>query len=344
MGRVFKLFSVREYNLLLHWISSVPVSFVICILGLIGNVLCCIVWNRIGKKSETSKSCSIYLIVLAVGDSGVLLFFLLTTSLQVEFPSVRKTYAYAVLYSWVAYPLMIYFKVYSRWVMIAVTLNRFLVLRFPLQSATFNTRRKTVIVLTVLAVVLVPFVVPFWFYFAPEKRGDGYKLNKTDFGTGNGGVINQFWVHCVFLILVPFLSILVLNILIIRKLSTRAKKTYSISNKGLTRAKQMKTQLTKSLLAVTFLFIALLFWQCVSKCFYMLQYGKESRRVWKIVDGNFALSKIGLVLNSSINTLIYSVIGTRFRNEVRRLFCCSGGAYTQSPAKEQTLSITLSRI
>ena len=82
-------------------------------------------------------------------------------------------------------------------------------------------------------------------------------------------------------------------------------------------------QLTISLLAVAFTFIALLFWQCVSKCFFMLKFGQERDshlEIWKSVDGNFALSKIGLVLNSAINSFTYCCSGSNFRKEFKKMF------------------------
>ena len=85
----------------------------------------------------------------------------------------------------------------------------------------------------------------------------------------------------------------------------------------------MEKQVTISLLAVTFTFIVLLFWQCVSKCFFMLKFGQEldsHLEIWKFVDGNFALSKIGLVLNSAINSFIYCCCGSNFRKELKNMF------------------------
>ena len=87
--------------------------------------------------------------------------------------------------------------------------------------------------------------------------------------------------------------------------------------------RKMEKQVTISLLAVTFTFIVLLFWQCVSKCFFMLKFGQEldsHLEIWKFVDGNFALSKIGLVLNSAINSFIYCCCGSNFRKELKNMF------------------------
>ena len=56
----------------------------------------------------------------------------------------------------------------------------------------------------------------------------------------------------------------------------------------------------------------------------MLEHGKDGgeNRIWKQVDGNFAISKIGLILNSSIKCVIYSCFGSSFRKEVLKLLCC----------------------
>lgn len=41
----------------------------------------------------------------------------------------------------------------------------------------------------------------------------------TEFGGGAGGQFYEFWIHCIILILIPWVSVLTMNIMIIRKVS-----------------------------------------------------------------------------------------------------------------------------
>ena len=155
--------------------------------------------------------------MLSVADSGVLLFFLLIDSIKALFPQIKDTYAYAAFFSWFGYPLFFYFMVYSRWVMIGATVGRYFVMKYPLKIHILYSVSRTYSGLVVMAILAIFPVVPFWFYFKPIQTASGYKLGKTEFGAGNGGLVNEFWIHCIVLVAIPFFTIAVLNVMIIYK-------------------------------------------------------------------------------------------------------------------------------
>ena len=77
------------------------------------------------------------------------------------------------------------------------------------------------------------------------------------------------------------------------------------------------------LLAMTVSFLILLASQCISQCLYMLEHGKLNGKetdVWRLVDKSFAIAKLGVILNSSINCLLYCLTGSIFRMEIKKLF------------------------
>ena len=81
--------------------------------------------------------------------------------------------------------------------------------------------------------------------------------------------------------------------------------------------------MTRTLLFITFSFLILLAWQCITQCFWMLGYGKHDRTqpdTWKMVDSSFALAKLGVIINSSINWIFYCFTCSMFRKEMRKLF------------------------
>ena len=81
--------------------------------------------------------------------------------------------------------------------------------------------------------------------------------------------------------------------------------------------------MTRTLLVITFSFLVLLAWQCVSQCFWMQGYGKGENhsRTWETVDKNFAFGKMGVIINSSLNCLLYCMTGSMFKKELVRMFC-----------------------
>ena len=77
------------------------------------------------------------------------------------------------------------------------------------------------------------------------------------------------------------------------------------------------------LIAMTVSFLILLASQCISQCLYMLEHGKlngEETYVWRLVDKSFAVAKLGVIVNSSINCLLYCITGSIFRMEIKKLF------------------------
>ena len=75
----------------MHWIGSVPLGATIAVLGILGNFLSIVVWNRLIKgKLKDNRSTGVHLIALAICDtvSSVnfeLKFILLTQILQISY-------------------------------------------------------------------------------------------------------------------------------------------------------------------------------------------------------------------------------------------------------------------
>lgn len=95
---------------------------------------------------------------------------------------------------------------------------------------------------------------------------------KSDFGKSAGSHHYEFWVHCVFLVLGPWLGILVLNTLIIRQIMNVNKNLDGRrSMYGSKKAQKNENQLTRILLSVSIAFLILIFPECIAKCFFMLE-------------------------------------------------------------------------
>ena len=83
-------------------------------------------------------------------------------------------------------------------------------------------------------------------------------------------------------------------------------------------SEQQDRKMTVLLLIITFTFLLLVAMQCITQCFYMLEYRKhQDLIVWYRVDKSFAFGKLGVVINSSINCVFYCFFGSSFRKELR---------------------------
>ena len=129
----------------------------------------------------------------------------------------------------------------------------------------------------------------------------------------------------MFLVLVPWITIAIINTCIIYGLSKSRRKANRMDRTGKLHSNRMRQdrQMSVVLLTITFSFLVFLAWQCITQCFYMLGYGKNgnSMNVWHLVDASYAFASLGVVINSSINFFLYCLSGSQFRRELILLFC-----------------------
>ena len=310
----------------LHWIFSVPVGITICIIGLIGNAISVCAWYRIMKSKRTGGlATSIYLIALGIVDSGLLFFFLLVDTIPGNNPSVKNTYSYAAFFSYFGFPLFFFFIVASIWVMVGVTVTRFIMVKFPIKAKDWCSAKRAYIGIgaTMVATFIINF--PHFFSYRPVKVASGYQLQMTEYGKSESAQMYEFWIHCMILVLVPWATIAFLNASIIYAMVKRTKYMQGLDKTASSKPERNKQdqQMTKILLTVTFTFLVLLALQCITQCFFMLGAGKKNVS-WdqNSVNTAFAFAKMGVVINSAINCFLYCFTGSVFRRELKKMFAC----------------------
>ena len=172
----------------LQWVCNVPLGITLCIFGLIGNIISVIVWTKIIQK-QPNRTCStsVFLIALAIADSGLLLCFLFTTAIKTSLPSISYSYNYNMFYAYFGFPMFFFFFVASIWLVVAVAVNRFIVVYFPMKAKSICTLTKTGI--SILVILLFCFVIniPHFFNYRVEKEKDEnttrltYHLRETEY-------------------------------------------------------------------------------------------------------------------------------------------------------------------
>ncbi|XP_065056171.1 G-protein coupled receptor daf-37-like [Rhopilema esculentum] len=305
-----------------HWIMSVPVGVIISIFGLIGNAISIIIWKRILKKNfGRNKSTAIYLIALAMADSGLLIFFLLDDTLPKIFPSLLSSISYCYFHCYVGFPFFFYFIASSIWLVVCVTFNRFIMVNFPVKAKDFCSPSRAYLGISITLAFCFFVNIPHFLNFEPSNTdgNDTECFKPSKYGSSKGAVNYEFWVHCIFLVLAPWASIAFFNGGIIRALQKRAEQASKKFSKSRD-SKEHDQQMTRMLLAVTFTFLVLLAWQCITQCFFMLGYNGRKGEKWDHVDKAFAFAKLGVIINSSVNFLLYNLSGSMFRKELLTIF------------------------
>lgn len=105
-----------------------------------------------------------------------------------------------------------------------------------------------------------------------QRNATDPAFRMTEYGAGPGSTNYEFWVHCMFLVLAPWITIFVLNMLIINRIFKMNKQMDAKrGSSGKEKARKSEQQLTRILLTVTFTFLILIAFQCITQCFYMLK-------------------------------------------------------------------------
>lgn len=120
----------------MHFVTSAIIGPILVFIGLVGNVLSIMVWRRQRMRSSTGT----YLIGLAVADIGLLVFFLLTESVQKWAPHVMTSPAYGGFFCYIGYPVFFLFVVCSIWFTVGVTVDRYIQVCWITRAKVSNTR------------------------------------------------------------------------------------------------------------------------------------------------------------------------------------------------------------
>ena len=159
----------------MHWISSVPLGLSVCLSGIFGNGLSVYIWQRILKKNiERISSTTIYLITLGVVDALLLFFFILTNSIPSGIPEVINSYAYAAFFSYIGFPLLYFFIVSSIWLLVGVTISRFIMVKYPLKAKHLCSVDRTIKSIVCILGCSLVINLPHFFNFQPKAINGNY--------------------------------------------------------------------------------------------------------------------------------------------------------------------------
>lgn len=204
------------------------------VIGILGNIMTIMVWRERLKCSNTkSKSAIILLIMLAFGDCILLFDFGLYESLPAFVPSVKKHWLYAWCYARILNPTFYVSIVATIWTITAVTANRFCMVALPTRAASMLTVGSSSIVVLGISVFSVFVSIPEFFVFEAHQMENnattiGVVIQRSSFGKSEAALQYEFWLHCIVLVLTPWLIVAVLNIMIIVFLKRRwnLRKTF----------------------------------------------------------------------------------------------------------------------
>ncbi|XP_070198888.1 growth hormone secretagogue receptor type 1-like [Littorina saxatilis] len=322
-----ELMQFPEYRALKNLMLYVPP--VLIVLGTFGNVFTFIIMRRRAMLKVSSYH---YLAILAVTDSLVLYIGLLRLWLG----EVTGT-AFHNNADWICkltISLGYTASDLSVWLIIAVTVERYIVVCFPLRaSAMINTNRaKKVIGFLVLLMFTINLHF-FWTVEIVERPVDGKNVSNCEAAPHHQQLVIDVWpwVDACIYSFVPFIVILVLNILIICEVVDARNQRRIMQNTpehGHYQHARLRcgegTKLTIMLLTVSFTFLLTTLPMNVSLIV---------TAFWKPYDKNFmrqivqfklanTVAELLMYVNHSINFFLYCATGNKFRQQIAYMLHC----------------------
>lgn len=310
------LATFRISNLLLLYIS--PILF----FGILGNLLSFIVLQRQRKKVSTY----FYLCFLSVMDFAVLLTglagiwgkHLIGKDVQDISDLACK---FSIFFGH-------FFSDVSVWVIIAVTVERFVVVKYPFRTLSSKRIRQAKIICAAIVALMCAINVHFLVLAEIQVRNGAPKC---EIRPSSWTMINNIWpwIDAVVYSFLPFTILVVLNGFIIRsvcKSKDRRKKLMSLPRRStkshlVSRLSKENRKTTMMLFSVscTFLVTALPMNVATILNTFWNNSTDKSMKEFSILYLLYSIAKMLMYMNHSINFVLYCALGTNFRKALYRI-------------------------
>ncbi|XP_071104710.1 C-C chemokine receptor type 1-like [Haliotis cracherodii] len=295
--------------------------------GTIGNVLSIVVLNR---KPMRESTVSIYLTALSVMDILVLYTGLMRQWLRVVIElDIRDVSEMSCK----IHILLVYFTLdMSVWLLVSVTIERFVSVMFPLTVKRYFTRCKALVNIAVIAVLLLALNSHYLYGLGDvETTTDGATTIEHCVSLWNGYEHFEFhvwpWIDLCVYSLIPLIVLIIANISIIQKILTRrrnARRIHPVVSTITSEQKRYQDKKTSSM-TIMLLVLNLVFFLCttpisvylIGEPYWLDDLTPRQEAVLSLV---WAITNMLQYTNNSINFLLYCISGSRFRNTLKELF------------------------
>ena len=258
--------------------------------------------------------------VLAVVDTMVVVIYdgLETFVLNVAGVNVLT---YNIITCKLLVPLHIWSRAFSAWVLVIISLERFIGILFPHRAKVINTKRRFGWLTFAAAIGLLAFYSPLFVTIEQMSldvqgvRSGGYCVFNLVPGRFKEYFLIMGWVTTLLACLIPFVFIITFNVSIICTLIKRRKQV--LGNDSDANSSAVAILISVSL---TFFILTLPYALYFILQEYFLAIGDNAS-----FEKTFILLKYANICdtaNHSINIVLYCLCGRKFRQCLREMFCC----------------------
>ncbi len=299
-------------------------------IGLIGNILSIIVTLQ---RNNRKISCCVYMAGLAVSDTIVLCVFAYYWAAT----DILKRPIHLIECKILAWMFQT-FTVYGVYVIVFMTLDRCLVVKWPLRAVTWCAPRRAKRTLAILLLVVLVYCVPSVFYAGVVDNGSYC----ASFAVNTQWSRTLSWVTTGLNSVIPFFIILTINYTIIITFHRKAKFRDNMKSVKLQRLSKnckkrnqndkdvphikgtncRERQLISMLLLVTFALLILTLPQYIRYAVYLFVDCTTSAHKYALYILIYNLTNKLHFTNSAINLFLYCIGGSKFRKDLTHLCKC----------------------
>lgn len=333
------------------------ISFILCIIGIFGNIISIIILN---KQPMKKLSTNIYLLGLAISDFISLFLNLLIlinnffTTIKIS-QKIGNIFTIIVIY---VYPIILSTQVLSIFITLSFTVDRYVYICHPYKSYKYCTRKNAIKILLILSGIAIIYSIPLFFERSYEILifFDDIYIYKTITNFGRNIffiLIYHLVIYCIFIIFIPMSTIIILNILLIIEMIKSNRKhilqidlnpssnnekcclffrkrgqssdniiPIEVSNQISNQLSKKNKRSVKNDVTLTIIMLIVVFCICqIPSTILRILLTFDLNIIFNIIYiYSLDISNFLIVLNSTLNCILYILVGKRFRKEFILLF------------------------
>jgi neuropeptide Y receptor type 1 len=295
---------------------------ILCVMGFIGNALSIAVLYRDHDKKNTTNW---LLQTLAVVDTLYLFtcFFIQTLSTIQDYtewiPTMREVFSHMMPYIWAVASIA---QTITVWTVMLVTIDRYIAVCMPLQTHLRSLQRAKLAVVVVCLLAIL-YNIPRFFERKVVVQEQGciaktIQLVKTDFRRNKVYfLVYKTIMYFMFRTIGPLLTLIILNVKLILALKEMRRK-----HKDLTKGGRHRENITLMLVIVVSVFVICEIPDLILRILItMHEFQAVDMDINKLRYVN-VITNMLLTVNSSINFLIYCLVGKKFRKILLDMHTC----------------------
>ncbi|XP_067651068.1 putative G-protein coupled receptor F59B2.13 [Haliotis asinina] len=296
----------------------------VCLFGMVGNVLNLTILTRrkLQKSFRTLEMAANYcLVALAVSDLMFCVFAFPTTFLSGD--DMYDNTAFLLKYRMYGTAIINVFIMVSTWLTVAMSLERFLAICYPLRQDLYLTTRRIKIIIVISYIFSFIFNVPILWRYEPRllcstNSSHPIYMPKTVPLLGSVKIDTAYRILWAFIgNFIPLILLFYFNVCLCRKIyrSYKMRQKFKQDRHG--------SENSSHTLTITLVVIVVMFFILVAPSEIVIVIAKitnnESNYSYMTIEAvmNFLQS-----LNFSVNFILYCIISPYFRKTLKYIFCC----------------------